>query len=143
MRKIGKVYTLNPWFEAPSKSNLVSGANSELVPKRGGGLRGYFSPWSKFYLNLLFYWYLSNIENQKYLTNDVEAFFSIISARLNNKTVNFNSFLSFLALTQTCAESHFFKEKSSQVIQKSSHDLTFLKKTKKSKSWLWLFSKSQ
>ncbi len=32
---------------------------------------------------------------------------------------------------QTCAESHFFKEKSSQVIQKSSHDLTFLKKTKK------------
>ena len=29
--------TLNPWFEAPSKSNLVSGANSELVPKKGGG----------------------------------------------------------------------------------------------------------
>ena len=49
----------------------------------------------------------------------------------------------FMALKQTCAESHFFKEKSSQVIQKSSHDLTFLKKTKKSKSWLWLFSKSQ
>jgi hypothetical protein len=34
---------------------------------------------------------------------------------------------------QTCAESQFFKEKSSQVIQKSSHDLDFfgiLKKVK-------------
>ena len=44
---------------------------------------------------------------------------------------------------QTCAESHFFKEKSSQVIQKSSHDLTFFKIPKKSKSWLWLFWKKQ
>ena len=37
-------------------------------------------------------------------------------------------------LGQTCAESHFFQEKSSQVIQKSSHDLTFFKIPKKSKS---------
>jgi hypothetical protein len=29
---------------------------------------------------------------------------------------------------QTCAESHFFKEKSSQVIQKSSHDFDFFEK---------------
>ncbi len=28
--------TLNPCFLAPSKSILVSGANSELVPKNGG-----------------------------------------------------------------------------------------------------------
>ena len=30
-----------------------------------------------------------------------------------------------VTLTQTCAESHFFKEKSSQVTQKSSHDFDF------------------
>jgi hypothetical protein len=35
--------------------------------------------------------------------------------------------------TQTCAESHFFKEKSSQVIQKSSNDLTFFQIPKKVK----------
>jgi hypothetical protein len=35
---------------------------------------------------------------------------------------------------QTCAESHFFKEKSSQVTQKSSHDFDFFEKTGKSQS---------
>jgi hypothetical protein len=39
-----------------------------------------------------------------------------------------------LGRNQTCAESHFFKEKSSQVTQKSSHDLDFFEKTKKSQS---------
>ncbi len=33
---------------------------------------------------------------------------------------------------QTCAESQFFKEKSSQVIQKSSHDFDFFRNLKKS-----------
>jgi hypothetical protein len=36
--------------------------------------------------------------------------------------------------TQTCAESHFFKEKSSQFTQKSSHDFDFFEKTGKSQS---------
>ena len=39
-----------------------------------------------------------------------------------------------VALNQTCAESHFFKEKSSQVTQKSSHDFDFFEKTGKSQS---------
>jgi hypothetical protein len=40
----------------------------------------------------------------------------------------------FSQIKQTCAESHFFKEKSSQVTQKSSHDFDFFQKTKKSQS---------
>jgi hypothetical protein len=35
---------------------------------------------------------------------------------------------------QTCAESHFFKEKSSQVTQKSSHNFDFFEKNEKSQS---------
>jgi hypothetical protein len=38
----------------------------------------------------------------------------------------------FVGGGQTCAASHFFKEKSSQVIQKSSHDFDFFEKTGKS-----------
>jgi hypothetical protein len=42
--------------------------------------------------------------------------------------------LSYVNWVQTCAESHFFKEKSSQVTQKSSHDFDFFEKTGKSQS---------
>jgi hypothetical protein len=40
----------------------------------------------------------------------------------------------FFGQFQTCAESHFFKEKSSQVTKKSSHDFDFFEKTGKSQS---------
>jgi hypothetical protein len=42
---------------------------------------------------------------------------------------------------QTCAESHFFKEKSSQVTQKSSHDFDFFEKNKKVKVMTLTFYK--
>jgi hypothetical protein len=45
--------------------------------------------------------------------------------------------------TQTCAESHFFKEKSSQVTQKSSHDFDFFEKNKKVKVMTLTFLKKQ
>jgi hypothetical protein len=44
---------------------------------------------------------------------------------------------------QTCAESHFFKEKSSQVTQKSSHDFDFFEKNKKVKVMTLTFLKKQ
>jgi hypothetical protein len=42
--------------------------------------------------------------------------------------------LCLIKRNQTCAESHFFKEKSSQVTQNSSHDFDFFEKTGKSQS---------
>jgi hypothetical protein len=42
---------------------------------------------------------------------------------------------------QTCAESHFFKEKSSQVTQKSSHDFDFFEKNEKVKVMTLTFFK--
>jgi hypothetical protein len=38
-----------------------------------------------------------------------------------------------IRLSQTCSESHFFQEKSSQVTQKSSHDFDFFQNPKKVK----------
>jgi hypothetical protein len=53
-------------------------------------------------------------------------------------------FLRFLkSFIQTCAESHFFKEKSSQVTQKSSHDFDFFEKNKKVKVMTLTFLKKQ
>jgi hypothetical protein len=46
-----------------------------------------------------------------------------------------------MTLMQTCAESHFFKEKSSQVTQKSSHDFDFFEKNKKVKVMTLTFFK--
>jgi hypothetical protein len=40
----------------------------------------------------------------------------------------------YYSTTQTCAESHFSKEKSSQVTLKSSHDFDFFEKNEKSQS---------
>jgi hypothetical protein len=46
-----------------------------------------------------------------------------------------------MRLGQTCAESHFFKEKSSQVTQKSSHDFDFFEKNRKVKVMTLTFLK--
>jgi hypothetical protein len=49
---------------------------------------------------------------------------------MNNKYV-------IMGMNQTCAESHFFEEKSSQVTQKSSHVFDFFGNLKKVKVMTW------
>jgi hypothetical protein len=56
---------------------------------------------------------------------------------------NQNLFRIRLGRRQTCAESHFFKEKSSQVTQKSSHDFDFFEKNKKVKVMTLTFLKNE